>query len=78
MPLPACAGCWPTAGEDAICDLLTPLDPARRQAFLLTQLVGLSYEEAAAVCECPVGTIRSRVARARAELAAAVRRSESA
>ncbi len=64
--------------EDALFDLLTSLDPARREAFVLTQLVGLSYEEAAGVCECPVGTIRSRVARARAELAAAVRRSESA
>ncbi|HZB50864.1 MAG TPA: sigma factor-like helix-turn-helix DNA-binding protein, partial [Mycobacteriales bacterium] len=33
-------------------------------------LVGLSYPEAAEVCGCPVGTIRSRVARARAELVA--------
>ena len=38
---------------------------------MLTQLLGYSYAEAAEVCECPVGTIRSRVARARAELAAA-------
>ena len=68
----------PPAGEDAVFDLLTPLDPDRREAFLLTQLVGLSYEEAAEVCGCPIGTIRSRVARARAELAGAVRRSESA
>ena len=40
----------------------------RREAFVLTQVLGLSYEEAAAVCDCPIGTIRSRVARARAEL----------
>ena len=39
-------------------------------AFVLTQVVGLSYAEAAQVCACPVGTIRSRVARAREELAA--------
>jgi RNA polymerase sigma-70 factor, ECF subfamily len=32
--------------------------------------VGLSYAEAADVCSCPVGTIRSRVARARADLVA--------
>lgn len=44
------------------------LDPDRREAFVLTQVVGLSYEEAAAVCRCPIGTIRSRVARARADL----------
>jgi RNA polymerase sigma-70 factor, ECF subfamily len=48
--------------------LLGALDPERREAFVLTQLVGLSYAEAAEVCGCPVGTIRSRVARARADL----------
>ena len=37
----------------------------RREAFVLTQVLGLSYEEAAQVCSCPIGTIRSRVARAR-------------
>jgi RNA polymerase sigma-70 factor (ECF subfamily) len=31
-------------------------------------VVGLSYAEAAEVCDCPVGTIRSRVFRARTEL----------
>jgi RNA polymerase sigma-70 factor (ECF subfamily) len=44
----------------------------RRAAFVLTQVLGLSYAEAAAVCRCPIGTIRSRVARARAELVSAV------
>lgn len=56
-------------------DLLDVLDPDRREAFVLTQLVGLGYEEAAAVVGCPIGTIRSRVARARADLLAAVSRS---
>lgn len=50
--------------------LLAGLDPDRRQAFVLTQVLGLSYGEAAEVCDCPVGTIRSRVARARADLIA--------
>jgi RNA polymerase sigma-70 factor (ECF subfamily) len=50
--------------------LLDRLDPERRLPFVLTQLLGLSYLEAATVCGCPVGTIRSRVARARDELAA--------
>ena len=45
------------------------IDADRREAFVLTQLVGLSYEEAADVVGCPIGTIRSRVARARADLA---------
>ncbi len=48
--------------------LLARLDPDRRTAFVLTQLLGLEYAEAAAVVDVPVGTIRSRVARARAEL----------
>jgi RNA polymerase sigma-70 factor (ECF subfamily) len=48
------------------------LDPDRRLAFELTQILGLSYLEAAQVCDCPVGTIRSRVARARDELVGAL------
>jgi RNA polymerase sigma-70 factor, ECF subfamily len=40
--------------------------------------VGLSYAEAAEVAGCPVGTIRSRVARARADLVAALDEGSSA
>jgi RNA polymerase sigma-70 factor, ECF subfamily len=49
-------------------DLLRALEPDRRVAFVLTQLFRLSYEQAAQICDCPAGTIRSRVARARHEL----------
>jgi RNA polymerase sigma-70 factor (ECF subfamily) len=52
--------------------LIGALEPDRREAFVLTQLLGLSYAEAADVCSCPVGTIRSRVARARADLVVAM------
>lgn len=55
-----------------IADALSRFPAARRDAFLLTAVAGLSYAEAAAVCGCPVGTIRSRVARARAALLAAL------
>lgn len=48
--------------------LLDGLETNRRQALLLTQVLGLSYAEAARVCGCQVGTIRSRVARARTDL----------
>lgn len=48
--------------------LLAGLDADRREALLLTQVIGMSYTEAAEVCGCPVGTIRSRVARARDDL----------
>lgn len=52
----------------ALLDLLDALPAERREAFVLTQLTGLPYEEAARAGGCPVGTIRSRVARARATL----------
>jgi RNA polymerase sigma-70 factor (ECF subfamily) len=48
--------------------LLAALAPDRREAIVLTQVIGLSYAEAAQICQCPVGTIRSRVARAREDL----------
>ena len=54
-------------------ELVASLDPDRRVAFVLTQVLGLSYHEAAAACDCPIGTIRSRVARARQDLMSAVR-----
>ncbi|WP_245831579.1 RNA polymerase sigma factor SigC [Mycobacterium terramassiliense] len=51
--------------------LIANLTTEQREALLLTQLLGLPYADAAAVCGCPVGTIRSRVARARDALLAA-------
>jgi RNA polymerase sigma-70 factor (ECF subfamily) len=48
--------------------LVAALDLDRRAAFVLTQLLGLSYLEVAWICDCPVGTVRSRVARARDDL----------
>jgi RNA polymerase sigma-70 factor (ECF subfamily) len=61
-------GADPVAESATVADLLTRLDPDRREAFVLTQLLGLPYAEAAEVVGCPVGTIRSRVARARGDL----------
>jgi len=62
-----------TLGEQCeLDDLLQRLDADRRAAFVLTQVIGMRYEEAADVLDCPVGTIRSRVARARADLVAMV------
>ena len=58
----------PRTGEIELDDAVRSLSPDRRAAFVLTQVAGLSYAEAAEVCEVPVGTIRSRVACARGDL----------
>jgi RNA polymerase sigma-70 factor (ECF subfamily) len=59
--------------EQVVLDqLVQALEADRRDAFVLTQTLGLSYADAARVCGCPIGTIRSRVARAREDLLAAM------
>jgi RNA polymerase sigma-70 factor (ECF subfamily) len=64
--------------EDAVAlrHLVNELPPDRRFAFVATQVLGLSYAEAAEVCDVPVGTIRSRVARARDDLVQALKTGE--
>lgn len=52
----------------ALAELLASIPAERRDAFVLTQLLGLPYAEAAEAIGCPVGTVRSRVARARMSL----------
>lgn len=47
---------------------LTRLSPDRRAALLLVTTGDFSYAEAADICECPIGTLRSRVSRARRDL----------
>lgn len=57
-------------------ELLDELDDDRRAAFVVTQLNGLRYDEAAELLGVPIGTIRSRVARARNQLIQALEASE--
>jgi RNA polymerase sigma-70 factor, ECF subfamily len=47
---------------------LGKLEPTQREALILVGAEGFTYEEAAHICGCPVGTIRSRVNRARRRL----------
>jgi RNA polymerase sigma-70 factor, ECF subfamily len=54
-------------------DLVERLAPSQREAFVLTQITGCSYAEAAELCGVQIGTIRSRVARARLELVSLMR-----
>ena len=48
---------------------LAKLPADQREALILVGASGLSYEEAAQICGCPIGTIKSRVNRARGRLA---------
>jgi len=55
-------------GELELRDLnraLAVLSPGQRTALILVSASGMSYEEAAEACGCAIGTIKSRVARAR-------------
>ncbi|HEX2818279.1 MAG TPA: sigma-70 family RNA polymerase sigma factor [Phenylobacterium sp.] len=47
---------------------LQKLPPEHREALILVGAAGLSYEEVAEICGCALGTIKSRVNRARARL----------
>ncbi|TGD95499.1 sigma-70 family RNA polymerase sigma factor [Methylobacterium nonmethylotrophicum] len=48
---------------------LAKLPPDQREALVLVGAEGVSYEEAAAIMGCKVGTVKSRVSRARGRLA---------
>lgn len=61
----------------ALADLVAALDPARREAFVLTQVLDLEYAETARILDCPIGTVRSRVARARTDLITQLTRAEA-
>jgi RNA polymerase sigma-70 factor (ECF subfamily) len=47
---------------------LAALPEEQREALILIGAGGFSYEEAAEVCDCAVGTVKSRVSRARVAL----------
>ncbi|MGW6200804.1 sigma-70 family RNA polymerase sigma factor [Kribbella sp. NPDC055110] len=53
----------------ALTELLNEIPGDRREVFVLTQLAGVPYAQTAARLGCPIGTVRSRVSRARTTLA---------
>lgn len=57
--------------------LLDALPDDRREALILTQVLGYTYDEAAKIAGVRVGTIRSRVARARKDLIAGANRANN-
>jgi RNA polymerase sigma-70 factor, ECF subfamily len=59
-------------------DALRSLPQDLRSAFLLSRIEELTLEEVAAVENCPVGTVKSRIHRARERLRLALARKETA
>lgn len=51
--------------DQEIVDALRSLPEEYRSALLLVDIEELTYEEASAVLQCPIGTVRSRLSRAR-------------
>lgn len=51
--------------RDTILDAMAKLPPDLREAITLREVDGLSYEEIAEAMACPIGTVRSRIFRAR-------------
>ena len=65
----AAAQAWLPA-TSALRSAVEKLPDEQREALILIGGLGLSYEECAEVCGCPIGTVKSRLNRARARLAA--------
>ncbi|MCI0749022.1 MAG: RNA polymerase sigma factor RpoE [Nevskiales bacterium] len=54
--------------RDRVTETIRTLPADLRQAITLRELEGLSYEEIAEAMACPIGTVRSRIFRARAAI----------
>ena len=51
--------------QAAVTQAIDALPEDLRTAIILRELEGMSYEEIAVTMECPIGTVRSRIFRAR-------------
>ena len=51
--------------EKKVMDFIHSLDTDTKSAFMLREIDGRSYEEIAVIANCPIGTVRSRIFRAR-------------
>lgn len=58
--------------KEAVACLLNDLSDAHKEILILVPVLGLAYEDAAEVCGVSVGTVKSRLNRARAALSAMV------
>jgi RNA polymerase sigma-70 factor (ECF subfamily) len=62
---------WAVHLADTV-EALGVLSFAQRKALVLVGFGGFTYEDAAVMCDCPVGTAKSRVTRARRKILAAL------
>jgi RNA polymerase sigma factor (sigma-70 family) len=69
MPATQTTDLW---AREALGRLMNDLSPAHREILILIPVLGLGYEDAAEVCNCSVGTVKSRLNRARMALATLV------
>jgi RNA polymerase sigma-70 factor (ECF subfamily) len=67
-PLPAIDNPEATLALKELSSALWKLSPQAREALILVGAGGFSYEEAARLCDCSVGTLKARVSRARKHL----------
>ena len=58
---------WTVRGHE-VHEAINRLPEHQREALVLIGVLGVSYEEAAEICDCAIGTIKSRLNRARATL----------
>lgn len=58
---------------DTVDEAMADLPEELRTAIMLRELEGLSYEEIAGIMDCPIGTVRSRIFRAREAIAERLR-----
>lgn len=58
---------WSTRGHE-ISRAIERLPPEQREIIILIGVIGVSYLEAAEICGCAIGTVKSRLNRARARL----------
>jgi RNA polymerase sigma-70 factor (ECF subfamily) len=63
-------------GQSDLLDLMTALSNEHREVLVLCGLLGYDYETAAEILELPLGTVRSRLARARENMAQLLQESE--
>lgn len=67
MPVAEATQEWSLRGQE-LKEAIDRLPPHYREVLVLIGVLGVSYEEAAAICGCAIGTVKSRLNRGRAHL----------